>query len=321
MAQLQCYNKGCSQKYDPEDSDKEVCQYHPGPHEFHDAYKIWKCCQKKSTDFTTWLNYPGCQKGKHNNVKPVENVKVAPTQEIRPEKEDEVIVWNGLNKPAERHAPGQMESLNIEVTNGAAAAIERQQAATAEESGDNNVVVGAVCKNNACNTTYNGPETNKTECRHHPGTAIFHEGVKYWSCCVKKTSDFTQFLNQPGCEVGTHVWSKQNERVDKIREDWFSRAGYIHLNVYCKGALPDKSAFETDGLLLRTTIVHGFGNKITEASYDLFGAIVPSESKVIVGERKIEMVLKQAEPMGWPSLIFVNNVEEQDANVENEVSA
>jgi hypothetical protein len=43
---------------------------------FHDAYKIWSCCQKKSTDFTTWLSLPGCTKGRHNPDKPKEEIKI-----------------------------------------------------------------------------------------------------------------------------------------------------------------------------------------------------------------------------------------------------
>lgn len=64
----------------------DACAYHPGPPYFHDAYKIWNCCNKKSTDFGTWLTYPGCTRGKHSAEKPVDIVKVAAVKEIRPEK-------------------------------------------------------------------------------------------------------------------------------------------------------------------------------------------------------------------------------------------
>lgn len=48
---------------------------------------------------------------------------------------------------------------------------------------------------------------------YHPGKAIFHEGMKYWSCCNRKTSNFTAFLEQPGCTKGIHQWSNVSERV------------------------------------------------------------------------------------------------------------
>lgn len=44
------------------------------------------------------MNYKGCTRGKHSNEKPVDIVKVAAVKEIRPEKEEDVIVWKGLNK-------------------------------------------------------------------------------------------------------------------------------------------------------------------------------------------------------------------------------
>jgi cysteine/histidine-rich domain-containing protein 1 len=47
---------------------------------FHDAYKGWSCCTKKSTDFSEFLNIPGCTKSEHSNVKPVEPVKEKPVE-------------------------------------------------------------------------------------------------------------------------------------------------------------------------------------------------------------------------------------------------
>ncbi|KIH51612.1 chord, partial [Ancylostoma duodenale] len=166
---IQCYNKGCGQKFDPQTNDTDSCLYHPGPPYFHDAYKIWNCCNKKSTDFGTWLNFPGCTRGKHNGEKPADIVKVAAVKEIRPEKEEEVIVWKGLNKPAERKAEEERKEVPL--------------------------------------TSYSGPESDATPCIHHPGQAIFHEGMKYWSCCEKKTSNFNAFLQQAGCQRGKHQWS------------------------------------------------------------------------------------------------------------------
>lgn len=71
------------------------------------------------------------------------------------------------------------------------------------------VTIGTICKNGGCNVSYNGLETESSVCAHHPGTPIFHEGMKYWSCCQKKTSDFNVFLNQVGCKHGKHVWVKE----------------------------------------------------------------------------------------------------------------
>lgn len=41
-------------------------------------------------------------------------------------------------------------------------------------------------------------------CRHHPGAPFFHDAYKGWSCCNKKCTDFTEFLNIKGCTVSFH---------------------------------------------------------------------------------------------------------------------
>lgn len=32
-------------------------------------------------------------------------------------------------------------------------------------------------------------------CTFHPGNPVFHDAYKGWSCCNKKCTDFTEFLN------------------------------------------------------------------------------------------------------------------------------
>lgn len=68
------------------------------------------------------------------------------------------------------------------------------------------VQIGTICKNGGCGTAYESPATNDAYCHYHPGCPIFHEGLKYWSCCQKKTTDFAAFMNQKGCSSGKHLW-------------------------------------------------------------------------------------------------------------------
>ena len=51
--------------------------------------------------------------------------------------------------------------------------------------------------------------SNDSVCTYHPGVPIFHEGLKYWTCCTRRTSDFQAFLNQEGCETGIHDWKTE----------------------------------------------------------------------------------------------------------------
>ena len=58
--------------------------------------------------------------------------------------------------------------------------------------------------------TYQGEPPQANECCYHPGVPIFHEGLKFWSCCQRKTTDFQSFLNQEGCTFGYHKWKKES---------------------------------------------------------------------------------------------------------------
>eukprot|EP00118_Oscarella_pearsei_P014268 m.121137 g.121137 ORF g.121137 m.121137 type:complete len:122 (+) comp37749_c2_seq15:288-653(+) len=79
-----CYNRGCGKMYSDEDNHEKACRFHPGDPYFHDAYKGWSCCQKKSVDFTEFLNIAGCTVSFHSNVKPSEPEKPAKGKPMPP---------------------------------------------------------------------------------------------------------------------------------------------------------------------------------------------------------------------------------------------
>lgn len=68
------------------------------------------------------------------------------------------------------------------------------------------IIPGTVCKRGGCGCAYESLASNDTVCVHHSGVPIFHEGMKFWSCCNKKTADFSAFLSQKGCQEGQHKW-------------------------------------------------------------------------------------------------------------------
>jgi len=76
------------------------------------------------------------------------------------------------------------------------------------------IQIGQNCKNNSCKGIYTNVASDEEVCNYHPGKPIFHDGLKYWSCCQKKTTEFFKFLNQPGCQQGNHIWiSKVKTKV------------------------------------------------------------------------------------------------------------
>ena len=96
-----------------------------------------------------------------------------------------------------------------------APALAQQASSLKRNSVDNNkskdnteITIGTSCKNGSCKQVYEGPESAANQCQHHPGCPIFHEGLKFWSCCQRRTTDFNSFLEQEGCMIGEHVWIK-----------------------------------------------------------------------------------------------------------------
>lgn len=98
------------------------------------------------------------------------------------------------------------------------------------------ILIGTTCKHGGCGCTYDSPKTDQTECVYHPGVPVFHEGYKFWSCCKKRTTDFTTFMSQPGCETGKHKWiqSDENAASVKCRWDWHQTASNVVIAVYAK---------------------------------------------------------------------------------------
>ena len=84
--------------------------------------------------------------------------------------------------------------------------------------------------------TYQGEPAVARECCYHPGVPIFHEGLKFWSCCQRKTTDFQSFLNQEGCDFGYHKWKKESVslHMKKLKYNFFSH--WFHINFFQEGS-------------------------------------------------------------------------------------
>lgn len=317
MTTVQCYNKGCGQKFVLEHNTDDACEYHPGAPIFHDAYKGWSCCNKKSTDFTTFLNTKGCTKGRHNPEKPVEPQK----QKIDPSTRDEVITVESpkpalalprpdFNSPLRRLPITVSQSLK-QALEKAALTKETSSKDTGEEKNAYGVKIGENCKNNGCKVNYEGEPSNLDLCRYHPGIPIFHEGLKYWSCCQKKTTDFSEFLEQLGCSTGHHCWVKlETKKVAACRFDWHQTATHVCVAVYAKLSDPAPTYVEANPIRLNANIVFGDENVFT-LDIELTGLIDVDQSSVCLAASKVEIKLRKAEPSSWRTL----NVErEQTSN-------
>lgn len=173
---------------------------------FHDAYKGWSCCSKKCIDFTEFLNIKGCTRSKHSNEKPLEPEK-PPVETSKLDKVIQNVTRLANNKISSERPPFNAPQLTLSPTI-SPILLEQIKGLTALENKptDNVIQIGQTCKNNCCKGTYMGVVSDQEVCNYHPGVPIFHEGMKYWSCCQKKTTEFSLFLEQPGCTQGRHVW-------------------------------------------------------------------------------------------------------------------
>uniref|UniRef100_A0A8C5XT01 CHORD domain-containing protein n=1 Tax=Microcebus murinus TaxID=30608 RepID=A0A8C5XT01_MICMU len=70
-----------------------------------------------------------------------------------------------------------------------------------------------LCYNRGCGQRFD-PETNSEDaCTYHPGVPVLHDALKGWSCCKRRTTDFTDFLSIVGCTKGRHNSEKPPKAV------------------------------------------------------------------------------------------------------------
>lgn len=174
---------------------------------FHDAYKGWSCCNKKCIDFTEFLNIKGCTKAKHSNEKPpIPNESPVDKSKLNEVIEVTVKPLNNVVTLARPSFDTPQLHLVPTISPALLEQIKGLTASSADKPLDNKVQIGQSCKNSSCNGTYEGAASDEQVCNYHSGVPIFHEGMKYWSCCKKRTTEFSKFLDQPGCTQGKHMW-------------------------------------------------------------------------------------------------------------------
>ncbi|PWA47223.1 Cysteine/histidine-rich domain-containing protein [Artemisia annua] len=64
------------------------------------------------------------------------------------------------------------------------------------------------CQRIGCDATFTQDNNPDDSCTYHASGPLFHDGMKEWSCCKKKSHDFSLFLEIPGCKTGKHTTEK-----------------------------------------------------------------------------------------------------------------
>nr|CAX69987.1 Integrin beta-1-binding protein 2 [Schistosoma japonicum] len=333
---LLCYNKGCAQKFNPDENSEDSCRYHPGEPIFHDAKKKWSCCNKYSTDFSEFLSIKGCTVGKHNNVRPENNIKEQKKAEV-PVKP--LPMPMPISKPIVAPRPSCTEptyDLPVEITSNLKSSLEKLsldpsfkplQTAAVQNTGKGIPPIGTNCKNTACKQVYTGTDVDSELCLYHPGVAVFHEGMKYWTCCNQKTSEFEAFVKQVGCTTGRHNWTVEDAKSMNAtltlqphvncRFDWYQCGGFITLNIYAKNIWPETVSVKANQIILSVSLKFGVDYQIFEKDFNLYSSIDPNQSVVKLMPLKAEIILKKAEPISWSKLEYCKSVNENTDNSEN----
>uniref|UniRef100_A0A915K1W4 Cysteine and histidine-rich domain-containing protein 1 n=1 Tax=Romanomermis culicivorax TaxID=13658 RepID=A0A915K1W4_ROMCU len=179
------------------------------------------------------------------------------------------------------------------------------------------IPIGTQCRNPACTKTYDKNFDPNETCWYHSGTAIFHEGMKYWSCCQRKTSDFESFLQQEGCTSGRHCFRIDKNEVknqNNCRYDWHQTGDDLYVTIYGKLSQPADSWFECDQVNLKAHVEYDDGDSIFNLDVPLWGAINVDNSQVTMTAAKVEICMKKSEKVSWPKLIFVEQTPVEKLN-------
>lgn len=301
---LHCYHRGCGKKFDPNDNKDDDCVHHPGHPVFHDAYKGWSCCNKKCIDFTEFLNIKGCTKSKHSNEKLAEPEK-PPVDKSKTDEVIEVVtklLSNGSSLKRPPFDAPQLQLLPI-VSPTLLEQIKGLTMVEVDKPVDNRIQIGQNCKNNSCKGTYIGPASDEEVCNYHPGVPIFHEGMKYWSCCQKKTTEFSVFLEQAGCTRGKHLWfSKDVGKKAQCKMDWHQTGTFVVVSIYAKKYSPSQSFVKLNPVHLTVDLFFIEENSRCNLDIELQGIVNVEQSSANMLPSKVEVKLRKAETGSWSKL-------------------
>ncbi|KAF2667707.1 diploid state maintenance protein chpA [Microthyrium microscopicum] len=294
MAQ-KCVHKGCGKTFtDP----KEPCVYHSGPPIFHEGQKGWSCCKPRVLTFDEFLSIPPCTTGEHSTIDdtPPPLAKDIQTNEPEPPK----------TLPSQPSVPRIPNPPSAAPTSTPAPA-----PALESESDDPELSIsqGATCRRRACGKTYDSSKNRDDEqCVHHPGSPVFHEGSKGWSCCKRRVLEFDEFMKIEGCKTkAKHLFVGKTkkplvEKLDTVRCDFYQTVSSVIASVYLKNIDKEKSIVKFKSASEVDLDLHTSDSKEYTTTFSLFGTIIPDKSTFKILGTKLELNLAKADGIGWPVL-------------------
>lgn len=189
---IRCRNYGCNRYYREDENYEGACQHHNAPPIFHDTMKCWSCCKdRKAYDFESFQQIVGCCTGMHSSVPPVVTIAASPNSRDNGEAVEATPVksisdFNASNPSAVSASSAAVKTISTRKST-------RQADGTAR------------CQRKGCQKNFVVADNTRESCTYHAGQPVFHDAVKFWSCCPDvKCYDFDEFLAVKGCTVGWH---------------------------------------------------------------------------------------------------------------------
>jgi len=305
-------------EYLDSENHPESCKFHLGNPVFHEGYKYWSCCPKKTINFQDFLEIPPCSVGPHT-----EHLETLPPKEKPSSSLDGNSISSSLRDtfisttiPPTRNASTTTTTATTTTTTSTTTnnpiGIERSPVAEVperiqedENEGDDppDVIVpsGTTCVRRGCGVVFSGSATLSEPCRYHRGFAVFHEGAKGWSCCGKTTSDFERFLEMTGCAVASrHKFTRPSSLLE-ARFDWHQTNGFVVVTIYAKAVDPHSSKVLIEPQKLKWELQLKGGQKCIKEIY-LQKPINSAASTYEILSVKVEVKLKKCNMEHWESL-------------------
>lgn len=329
-----CTRRGCGKPFDPASNHTSDCVFHPGQPVFHEGLKSWSCCRDKNKpvmEFDHFMKLEGCATGTHSIE---QTVDTPASSAVYQKPESTVHLAKSLDENGrETYSTSNQENLastepnpcHPKTTSDVFQPIRSEDAVKAKSpvkdpEDDEEAIIpsGAKCKRLSCGLTWSGPHNAKRgkldtgECTYHPGTPIFHEGSKGYSCCKRRVLDFDDFMKIKGCKTGSHLFhgsehqSSDQEELVNCRYDFYQTPSSVIVNVFGKNSTKDTSFvnFETQAFEVDLKLP---SNKRFSKKFTLFGTIDPQKSSYKILSTKCEIELFKSDGRSW------SNLEKDDA--------
>ncbi|KAG0152230.1 hypothetical protein CROQUDRAFT_35684 [Cronartium quercuum f. sp. fusiforme G11] len=321
MALIACTRPGCGKQFDPSNNNSANCVFHPGNPVFHEGMKSWSCCKetnKPVLEFDQFMKLKGCTSGTHSSEKPTTTTTALPsTTESATSLSAKSVDSNGVETygkvsttatPTRQTTSDVFKPIKSEEK-------PKPKLPQKELEDDENVLVpvGSKCKRLTCGQEWSGEPGGKRgklvqdECTYHPGTPIFHEGSKGYSCCKRRVLDFDDFLKIVGCKNGSHLFvgppkldSEQEELVE-CRFDYYQTPTSVIVSVFGKGAVKEASGVVFEAQMMTVDLKLPANKRFTK-SFKLFGPIDTVQSTYKILSSKCEIVLVKLDGVSWSNL-------------------